>query len=167
MIPWTCDALLDIEERHASAKFRRFRGVFDAERVAYDDAAELVAFLHAVPPHAARQIFGWGQVGVREANRLLKHLSGSDDVVAMVEQNALALTKEDGLKCLRAMQEGGWTNGPLPPMVRMSLLAMLDEGMSRPAIGRAVGLTVDQVRVCMGRSKASSSRGIAKALLAL
>jgi len=169
MIPWTCDALLDADERHASPKFRRFRQFFRAEDIQYEDAIELVAFLKAVPIRFAKYIFGWCQTAIIEANRVLKHLSADANVARMVEENALALSEEDGLKCLRAMLEGGWTRGAVPPMVRMSLLSLRDRGMSQAAIGREFGMTRNQVFNATGRVRRGSvaDRAMASALLAL
>lgn len=141
------DALLPVEQRYTSLKFRRVARRFDATRLDYADAAELVAFVTTVDLKHAQWMFHWRAAGLREVERLLKHLSGSADIERMVQENNEGITRADGLGALAAMQDGGWTRGSVPPVVRMALLDMRDEGISQREIGERLGLTHDQVRV--------------------
>lgn len=148
-MPWTCDALLDEPRRYASRKFRLFAERFDPTRLDYADALELVAFLGVVQVEHARWIFRWKKFGIAQAERLRAHLA--DDAREYIDQNWAAVTPADGLACLRAMQDGGWKRGTVPPIVRMALQNMRDEGMSRTAIADACRLSLDQVRwICNG-----------------
>jgi len=162
-MPWTFDALLPEDQRYTSLKFRRVAHRFDATRLDYADAAELCAFVLTIGgPKYARWIFRWKAKGLREIDRLLAHLGQEADVVRMVEENHAALVRDDGLKCLSAMKNGGWRQGSVPGIVRMALLDMRDAGMSLPRIAAAVGLTVDQVRVvCNGLWKRPVALGLA------
>lgn len=158
---WTMDALLPAEQRFSSLKFRRVARRFDATRLDYADACELVAFTRTIGARNAQWIFHWRGAGVRECDRLLKHLSGSADVDRMVAENMAVPTRADGLAVLRAMQDGGWTRGGVPPCVRLSVLDMLDEGMTRNQVAAALGVTLDQVRVfAYGHRVRPRSRGL-------
>jgi hypothetical protein len=121
-------------------------------RLDYADACELVAFVETIGWPAARHVFGWVPNAKRHYERLRDHLKGFGHVQAMVEQNVAEPTREDGLAVLRAMQDGGWKQGWVPPIVRLAVLDMRDAGMSQPKIAKALGLTRDQVVVmCTGR----------------
>lgn len=145
-MPWTFDALLPADKRYTSLKFRRAGRQFDASRLDYADAAELCAFVETIDLKHARWIFQWRGAGVREMDRLLKHLSADPTVGRMVHDNHEAVTRSDGLAVLQAMKDGGWRQGSVPGVVRMALLDMRDAGISQPKIAAQVGLTVDQVR---------------------
>lgn len=146
-LPWTCDALLPAAERYSSLKFRRFARLLYVDRLDYGDAQELCAFLGTVGVHAGRWIFQWPPRAVREAKRLLAHMLKDEDVVEAIEANRRAYTREAGLATLRAMQDGGFTSGPVPEIVRFAFLDMRDAGINQQRIADAVGLTLDQVRV--------------------
>lgn len=146
-MPWTFDALLPTAERYASLKFRRVAPSFDATRLDYAEAVELVAFVRTVGMTTAARIFHWGIAGRREADRLLKHLSSEQDVALAVDENRAAYTRAEGLRVLEIMKENGWEKGHVPEIVRFALLDMRDAGLSQPKIAELVGLTLDQVRV--------------------
>ena len=146
-MPWTFDALLPAEQRYSSLKFRRVARRFDPTRLDYADAAELVAFVRTVDLKHARWMFHWAGAGVREMDRLLKHLSADANVERMVQENHDRTTRADGLAMLKAMRDGGWRQGSVPPGLRMALLDMRDAGLSQPKIAEMTGLTHDQVRV--------------------
>jgi len=113
----------------------------------WSDAAELVAFVRTVDLKHARWMFHWAGAGVREMDRLLKHLSADANVERMVQENHDRTTRADGLAMLKAMRDGGWRQGSVPPGLRMALLDMRDAGLSQPKIAEMTGLTHDQVRV--------------------
>jgi len=162
-MPWTFDALLPEDQRYTSLKFRRVAHRFDAHRLDYADAAELCAFVLTIGgPKYARWIFRWKAKGLREIDRLLAHLANDRAVACMVEENHAALVRDDGLKCLSAMKDGGWHRGSVPGIVRMALLDMRDAGMSLARIAAAVGLTRDQVKVvCNGLWRPPIALGLA------
>lgn len=145
MMPWHVDALLPTAERYASERFNTFARWFNPYKIGYADACEFVAFHETVGRRAVRYIFQWtSSVSGKE---LVDHLGNIPEVKAMIEQNHLAASRADGLAVLKAMQDGGWRQGPVPPVVRLALLDMRDAGISQPKIGRLTGLTLDQVRV--------------------
>jgi len=153
-MPWTMDALLPRIPRYTSRKFRRVFKSFRATDLDSADATELVAFVGTVGLKAATWIFQWTDVGVREAKRLIDHIPVHD----LVEENSALATRADGLACLDAMKDGGWTKGPVPGIVRMAFLDMRASGQSVPRIAREVGLTVDQVRVMANGLRKPSAR---------
>lgn len=145
-MPWTCDALLPEAERYASLKFRRIARRFDATHLDYADACELAAFLGIVPVDRARWIFQWHAAGRREALRIVEHHKDNPDVLRMVEENLVGQTVDDGLAVFKAMQDGGWTYGKVPPIVRMAMLGLRDAGLSHAKVGEMCGITREQVR---------------------
>jgi len=147
-MPWTFDALLDAEHRYSSLKFRRVARQFDPTRMDYGEAVELVGFMKTIDGvKYARWIFGWKAAGVREATRLFEHLDQDEAVANVVAANLAVLERDDGLKCLRAMKDGGWRQGSVPGIVRMAVLDMRDAGMTYREVGDVAGLTRDQVNV--------------------
>jgi hypothetical protein len=155
-VPYDCDALLPAAERYTSMKFRRVAPLLWLDKLDWGDALELAAFVETVGLRRAKWIFHWPGGAVRAMRQLAEHMK--DHIGPYVEANMADVTRDDGLKCLRAMQDGGWTYGSLPPLVRLALLDMRDEGLSMPKIARATGLTPDQVNNCVntgrGRSRA-------------
>lgn len=149
---WTMDALLPADKRYTSLKFRRVAPKLFVNRLDFDDAAELVAFVETVGMKPARWIFHWEPFDLAKVKKLVEHMLQFPVVTAMIEENRLApVTREQGLAVLQAMRDGGWKQSNYPPIVRLAALDMRDEGMSMPAVGRAMGLTLDQVRVlCCG-----------------
>ena len=159
MIPWDCDAIKPLNERSASQKFRRVRRWFEPTRLEYGEACELVAFVDLVPIKTAKWIFDWYQVPMRRNVQLLvDHLRDDETVRAMITDNMAHWERADGLAVLRAMQEGGWTKGTVPPIVRAALLDLHDAGMSRSQVAESVGLTLDQVRVAMHGQRTAPAR---------
>jgi hypothetical protein len=141
------DALLPADRRYTSLKFRRVARMFHATRLDYADAAELVAFVVTVGGVArAKYIFHWTTWTVEQARLLVDHLGATEDVQRMVSENEAAVTRDDGLKCLRAMQDGGWRKGSVPRPVHLAFQDMRDAGMSMPRIAAATGVALDQVR---------------------
>jgi hypothetical protein len=151
-MPWTSDALLPTAERYASLKFRRVAQKFSNAKLSWEDAAELVAFLHVVAPSRAAFVFHWGQWSVGEAQRLFAHMENDPDVQLMVQENLAQQDFGDGLACLRAMQDGGWRKGTVPAIVRMAMLDMLGRGATRQQVADAFDVTLDQMRVITKRS---------------
>jgi len=152
VIPWACDALLPVAERHASLKFRRFFKRFDATRIDYESACELVAFLDMVPMFWSCRIWHWTAIGKREVQRLVDHLRDSEDVARMVRENQLALDRETGVAILRALLDNGWERGKVPDACARAMLDMRAAGFSVPSIARSFGVSVDQARWIMGRN---------------
>lgn len=161
-MPWSCGALLPAEQRYTSHKFRRFARRFDATRLGFDDAAELVAFVETVDGvRHARRIFQWGVVGEAEAGRLVTHMKQFPQIDTMVRENHEALTRAAGLAVLGAMQDGGWRHGSVPAVVRMALLDMRDAGMSQEKVGLETGLTREQVRtITVGHRNGRFGKGL-------
>lgn len=159
---WTFDALLPPEQRFTSLRFRRVSRHFQAGRLDWGEAAELCAFVLTVGLNAAQKIFHWNAYGRFEMRRLLAHMGEHPDVLAMVEDNHASVRREDGLKCLSAMRDGGWKAGPVPRCVRLALLDMRDAGMTQREIGEQTGLTRDQVaHMTTGRRPRAVGLGVA------
>ncbi len=111
------------------------------------DGLELCAFVRTLGDYQyARWIWGWGP-GFHKSIEWLEANLPSDTIEAMVKDNFANVERADGLGILRAMQDGGWTRGSVPPHVRLALLDMRDAGINQVEIGRQLGLTIDQVRV--------------------
>lgn len=169
-MPWTCDATLPTAERYASLKFRRFARRFDVSRIDYEDAAELVAFMLVVPERWAKWIFHWDLEGRAAARALFEHMKDRPETLAMMDQNLAQQDYADGIAVLGAMRDGGFNKGGLPPICRMAVRELQDQGLSYAKIARKLGLTFDQVRIAVegtrprGPSRASAS---AAALLAV
>lgn len=153
-MPWTMDALLPKVERYTSRRFRRVFMRFRATDLDSADATELVAFVQTVGMKSAARIFQWKAAGIREAQRLVDHIAVHD----LVQQNLDRATRADGLACLTAMRDAGWTKGSVPGIVRMALLDMRASGQSYPRIAAETGLTVDQVRVMANGLRKPSAR---------
>lgn len=147
-MPWTYGALQPADKRYTDLRFRRVARFFDGTRLDYGDAAELAAFVRTVDGvKHAKSIFGWHNGAHKYVQKFMDHMDQFPDAARMEAENRSCVTRDDGLKCLRAMQDGGWTKGSVPGIVRLALLDMRDAGMSQPAIARELGLTHDQVRV--------------------
>jgi len=159
---WTMDALLPADKRYTSLKFRRVARRFDATRLGFDDAAELVAFVETVDGvRHARRIFQWGVVGEAEAVRLVTHMKQFPQIATMVQENHEGLTRAEGLAVLGAMQDGGWRHGSVPAVVRMALLDLRDSGLSQEKVGLACNLTREQVRtITVGHRNDRGGRGL-------
>lgn len=142
-LPWSVDALRPANERYASLKFRRFARKFRIyNHLAYDDAAELVAFLHIVPFKWARWIFGWDMWMEKRINVLMDHI----DEPEMVRQNIEACDVDVGVAVLEAMRDGGWTKGSVPEVVWRAMLDLLGQGWSQPEVARRFGVPRSHVQ---------------------
>lgn len=146
-MPWTFDTLLPAAERYASLKFRRVSRRFDASRLDYAEAVELVAIGRTLGEVMAAKIFGWDVEGRAEYKRLAAGFADNEDVALAVEQNREGYSRAEGLRVLEVMKESGWKQGYTPEIVRLALLDMRAAGLSQPKIAAALGLTLDQVRV--------------------
>lgn len=141
-------ALLPTEQRYTNLKFRRVARKFHATRLDYADAAELVAFVLTVGGVArAKYLFHWTAWAEGQAKLLVDHLGDDPGVATMRAENEAGTTREDGLKCLSAMRDGGWRKGLVPPCVRLAVLDMRDTGLSQEKVGAMLGLTREQVRI--------------------
>lgn len=153
LLPYTFDALLPTHERYASDKFRRVAQYFQFRHLDWEDALELVAFVESIGFKWARYILHWKGSAVCSAYARLRHHVGAD-ADPYIRENVEGMGMEAGLAILKAMQDGGWKRGRLPWMVKMALKELRKRGMSMPAIGGYVGLTVDQVQTALDARKA-------------
>jgi hypothetical protein len=148
-LPFCCDATLPTSERYASLKYRRVARKFDTSRLDYDLATELVAFLQLVPVHVSRWIFQWDQITRKRAVELTQHAPLRADALPLHNQNLLHQGPDDGLALLRAMQDGGWKNGQVPPIIGNAIRHLNDHGLGRYRIAKFLDLKPNQVRRMM------------------
>lgn len=162
-MPYHCGALLPTEQRYTNLQFRRLSRYFRVASVDYDDAICLAAFLRVVPPQFASWIFHWTPYTAKKAHALLYYYREPSREYARA--NFSELSVEDGLRVLQAMQDGGWTRGPLPKVVKRALKELHHLGRSVPALAKDVGLSVDQVKHAIwgarGKMKQESVRATA------
>lgn len=144
MIPYHCDALLDPAQRYASLRYRRVAQRIELRLLTWADAAELVGFVETIGLRHARYILRWrGQAVVRAYRRLRKHIG--DAAHPYIQANQSEMGVDTGLAVLRAMQDGGWTHGRLPWVVKMALKE-LRKSNTIAAIARETGLSREQVK---------------------
>jgi len=168
MIPFHVGALYPQTERYLDRQYRTVARRFRHKRLDYDDALCLSAFLSIVPVESARWVFLWDKYGVRAAQAVVRHYT--EPARDLVLANAAAVDVDTGLAVLRAMQEGGWTRGPVPLVVSMALRELKHSGIGNRAISKRTRLTLDQVRWNIEgsrKSKGLESRSRALVQLAL
>ncbi len=142
-MPWSCDVLKEAPERYASLRFRRFQSLNSLDMA---ELYELAAFMETMKhDRACMHIFRW-RGDVARARKVRAALKDHDVVKVMVDQNLAGQTVSDGLLVLKAMQEGGWVQQHLPPCVRMSMLALRDDGLSMPKIAQRLGVRLETVK---------------------
>lgn len=147
MLPYACDADLPIAQRYASMKFRLVARNFRLRKVPYEVACELVAFLHIVPLRYAKWIFQWNARTIRRAQVIWDRADVQEDArrSGMIEANLRAATADTGLAILKAMQEGGWAKGHLPPIVMMAIAELNHRGVSAAVLARELQIHPSRV----------------------
>lgn len=153
MLPYSCDALLPIGPRYASQKFRRYARYFRLTRMTWEEACELVAFLHVVPPRYARFVFHWTDRTYRKVKRLMKRSDLVEAAASWAEENRRAVTVDDGLRILDAMRDGGWRVGMLPVVVRHAVAELRHIGWTRAEVCARTGLRLHQLKVLTNSKK--------------
>lgn len=125
-LPWTCDALLPDELRAASPLYLRLSGRFDVRRLDYADGCELVAFLHVVPPLAARHLFKWSHYTVgKHVAEVVEHLKDDANVARMAAENVAAWDAPTGWAIIdRLCADGYVVRGRQPPLIRRTILTV-------------------------------------------
>lgn len=147
-MPWTLDALKPAPERYASLRFRRFAQNFDPYRAQFAEAAELAALIHVIGDTRARYVFHWSPATLRERVRpLIAHPPIVEAAKPMIEDNLRHMDVGDGLGLFAAMQDGGWKGGPACDLMRMTVMALRDEGKTWEEVAQVLRISVDQARV--------------------
>lgn len=147
MIPHACDALLPIERRYTSDKFRQLSRVFDPARLDWDYAVELVAFMRFLGgAKYARAIMHWPYSMVAVADALMRDPRLVEASEPYYQHNLREAKVEDGFAILRAMQDAGRRKGQLPQIVKMAILEEHHAtGISAEKQGLKHGLSRDQI----------------------
>lgn len=114
-MPYMCDALLPLEERYASLKYRRLSRSFDPYRQDTADLVEARALLitPGILPIHAYALMRW----TYRMNERLKLLEQLDDLARPLAQaNAMAASVEDGEAMLRTILQNRPEWGRTVPM---------------------------------------------------
>lgn len=147
MIPYHVGALLPAHQRYINRQFRAIARHFRNRRLDYDDVLCLAAFLDVCPVKTcARFVFHWDRWGVKAGNAVVRHYTDIARLDGLIHANRAAISADDGLAVLRAMQDGGWTRNPVPLIVSQALAELRHGGMSIGSISKLTGLTNEQVR---------------------
>lgn len=161
MVPFDCDALLPIEQRFVSQKFRRLSRFIYPRKLDWGDAAELVAFTQFLGgTKYATPIFGWGARSVYNVGKLLTYRELLEDAKPLLDQNLAQVQAEDGFAVLRALQQNGWKEGQLPVWVKQALMEEHHQtGITTREQAEKHGLSYNQVSYL----RRTSPRGFGRA----
>lgn len=161
-MPYHAGVLRPKIERYSGDKFRQLRQTINPYKIDYQLALELVAFLGVVGNlAAAARMFQGGANWKRSARILQEHLK--EDAEPFIQANKEAMTVEDGLMMLSAMQDGGWKMGSIPAPVEFAVLDLKKRGMTHPEIADRLGLkpsTVARISTAGRRRDRSRKRDV-------
>jgi len=153
MVPYDCDALLPLEERYASLKFRRLSRRIVPRYVDWADAVELVAWMQTLGGvKYAREIMMWPNSSMDYVRRLYEAPEFVEAAAPLLAENQRLVTAEDGFKLLHMISKGR----PIPELVRMALAEerhALKLSMRAQAEKHGLDEWQVQYRLRVGRSK--------------
>lgn len=149
MIPHACDALLPIEQRYASEKFRTLSRHFEPSRLLWAEAVECVAWTQFLGgPEATLPIMLWRRSQLERVHAMLAEPELIKDAAPLLAENYAQARVEDGFAILRSMQDQG--RGKFFTLPRPVVMALQEEwhttGISAAKQGLKHGLTRWQVQ---------------------
>lgn len=156
-MPFHAGVLRPKIERYGDDRFRQLRHNLRPYKIDYHLALELVAFLGVVDHLPSASWMFHGKLSWRRAAKVLQDHLG-EEAKPLIRANKEALTVDDGLMMLSAMQDGGWKHGQVPPPVEMAILALRKRRMKDADIANFTGLTLANVRNIATASRRRDAR---------
>lgn len=152
-LPYDLGVTLPMVQRLTDARFRRVCRWFSVRKLDPETAVELYAFLELMPYKWSKWIFKWEY---RWMPHMVKRLQAHEPyrlaAQVAIEANLHALSVDNVLAILTAMQEGGWTTKhQTPKIIKDALRELRASGVSCVEIAKRTGLPYDRVRDYTGR----------------
>lgn len=112
------------------------------------EAVEVVAWVEFLGGwEFAQPIMRWEDWMFKRVRLMMRDHDISEAAVPLIEANVAAVTADDGILILKAMQEGGWTTGKMTKWTKMALQERAHtHGESVAKQAEMFGLSYDRVR---------------------
>lgn len=146
-VPYDCDALLPVEQRFTSTKYRRLSRRVEPQHLTWAEAVELVAWMQFLGgPKYAKGVMQWATKTMDYVQILYEAPELIEEAAPLLAANQAQVTIEDGFRLLSAIKDSPKRRAAVPELVRMALNEERHNlKLTAKQQAEKHGLTVDQI----------------------